>query len=227
MSQMEGWLDELAGLTDSLEDSGCTASLEDSGPAAELVVSAEELVGDSVALAGAAAELLDSAAADSASMTELLIDSWLRGMSTTTWLELLAWDCCWLGVSDACSGLELAGVCSWLVASETLSLLAGVASSVLLAGALASLDSGPVVWFGLSSDADALSSQALSENAAAIPRTAAMALFLVNETIVLSLTFFFSIFIFFPLSPRFRDALSLSNGVGITFKLPRQSSRRW
>ena len=110
---------------------------------------------------------------------------------------------------------------------------------MLLVGAVASLDSGPVVWFELSSDADALSSQALSENAAAIPRTVAMALFLANETIVLSLTFFFSIFIFFPLSPRFRDALSLSNGVGIsdalslsngvgiTFKLPRQSSRRW
>ena len=71
-----------------------------------------------------------------------------------------------------------------------------MASSALLAGAVASLDSGPVVWFELSSDADALSSQALSENAAAIPRTAAMALFLANETIVLSLTFFFSIFIF-------------------------------
>ena len=78
---MEGSLDdELAGLADSLEDAG---------PAAELVVSAEELVGDSVALAGAAAELLDSAAADSASMTELLMGSWLRGMSTTL-LELLA-----------------------------------------------------------------------------------------------------------------------------------------
>ena len=78
---MEGSLDdELAGLADSLEDAG---------PAAELAVSAGELVGDSVALAGAAAELLDSAAADSASMTELLIGSWLRGMSTTL-LELLA-----------------------------------------------------------------------------------------------------------------------------------------
>ncbi len=91
MSQMEGWLDELAGLADSLEDAGWTVSLEDSGPAAELVVSAEELVVVSVALAGvgAAEELFASAAADSASMTELLIDSWLRGMSTTL-LELLA-----------------------------------------------------------------------------------------------------------------------------------------
>ena len=226
MSQMEGWLDELAGLTDSLEDSGCTVSLEDSGPAAELAGSAEELVVESVALVGAAEELFASAAADSASMTELLIGSWLRGMSTIL-LELVVGDCCWLDVSDACSWLELAGAFSWLAASETLSLLAGVASSMLLVGVLASLDSGPVVWFGLSSDADALSSQALSENAAAIPRTAAMALFLANETIVLSLTFFFSIFIFFSLSPRFCDALSLSNGVGITFKLPRQSSRRW
>ena len=198
MSQMEGWLDELAGLTDSLEDSGCTVSLEDSGPAAELAVSAEELVVELAVLAGvgAAEELFASAAADSASMTELLIGSWLRGMSTIL-LELLAWDCCWLGVSDTCSGLELAGAFSWLAASEALSLLEGVASSMLLVGAVASLDSGPVVWFELSSDADALSSQALSENAAAIPRTVAMALFLANETIVLSLTFFFSIFIFF------------------------------
>ena len=80
---MEGSLDdELAGSTDSLEVAGL---------AAEVAVSAEELVGDSVALAGvgAAEELLDSAAADKASMTELLIGSWLRGMSTTL-LELLA-----------------------------------------------------------------------------------------------------------------------------------------
>ena len=196
---MEGWLDdELAGLADSLENSGCTASLEDSGLAAELAGSAEELVVESVALVGAAEEQLASAAAESASMTELLMGSWLRGMSTTTWLELLACDCCWLGVSDTCSGLELAGVCSWLVASEALSLLDGVASSMLLAGALASLDSGPVVWFELSSDAEELSSQAFSENTAAIPRTAATALFLANETIVLFLIFFFSIFIFQP-----------------------------
>ena len=86
-----GWLAELAGSTVSLEDAGWTVSLEDSGPAAELVVSAEELVVVSVALAGieAAEELLDSAAADNASMTELLMGSWLRGMSTTL-LELLA-----------------------------------------------------------------------------------------------------------------------------------------
>ena len=201
MSQMEGWLDdELAGLADSLEDAGWTVSLEDSGPAAELVVSAEELVVVSVALAGieAAEELLDSAAADNASMTELLMGSWLRGMSTIL-LELLAGDCCWLDVSDACSSLELAGVCSFFEESETLSLLAGVASSALLAGAVASLDSGPVVWFELLSDAEELSSQAFSENTAAIPRTVAMALFLANETIVLFLIFFFSIFIFhFP-----------------------------
>ena len=69
---------------------------------------------------------------------------------------------------------------------------------MLLAGALASLDSGPVVWFELLSDAEELSSQAFSENTAAIPRTVAMALFLANETIVLFLIFFFSIFIFLP-----------------------------
>jgi hypothetical protein len=188
-------LDELAGLADSLEDAGCTASLEDAGSAAELAGSTEELVVESVALAGAAEELLASAAADSASMTELLIGSWLKGMSTIL-LELLARDCCWLDVSDACSWLELAGACSWLVASETLSLLVGVALSALLAGAVASLDSGPVVWFELLSDAEVLSSQAFSENTAAMPRTAAMALFLANEAIVLFLIFFFSIFIF-------------------------------
>ncbi len=156
MSQMEGWLDELAGLTDSLEDSGCTVSLEDSGPAAELAVSAEELVVVSASLAGVGAveEQLASAAADSASMTELLIDSWLRGISTTSSLELLTGDCCWLDVSGACSWLELAGVCSrlelegfcsWLDTAEALSLLAGVASSELFVGTVASLDFGPVV----------------------------------------------------------------------------------
>ena len=189
---MEGSLDD--------ELAGSTVSLEDAGLAAELAVSAEELVVVSAALAGvgAAEELLASAAAESASMTELLMGSWLKGMSTTTWLELLACDCCWLDASDACSSLELAGVCSLFEESETLSLLAGVASSVLLVGAVASLDSGPVVWFELSSDADALSSQALSENAAAIPRTVAMALLLARETIALSLTFLFSIFMATP-----------------------------
>jgi hypothetical protein len=82
--------------------------------------------------------------------------------------------------------------------SETLSLLAGVASSALLAGTVASLDSGPVVGFELSSDAEELSSQAFSEKTAAMPRTAAMAPFLATETIVLFLIFFFSIFIFQP-----------------------------
>ena len=78
---MEGSLDD--------ELAGSTVSLEDAGLAAEVAVSAEELVVESVALAGAAAELLDSAAADKASMTELLMGSWLRGMSTIL-LELLA-----------------------------------------------------------------------------------------------------------------------------------------
>jgi hypothetical protein len=50
--------------------------LEDSDAAAEV--------------SGLVAALLDSAAADSASITELLMGSWLSGMSTT-WLELL---CC-------------------------------------------------------------------------------------------------------------------------------------
>ena len=65
-------LDELAGST--VDDPGWTVSLEDSGVSAELV--------------GSVAELLDSSAAEMASMSELLIGSWLSGMSIV-WLELL------------------------------------------------------------------------------------------------------------------------------------------
>lgn len=147
ISRMVGALYELVGSRTSLEDPGCTASLEDSGAIVELVGTVSELV-------GFAAEQLDSSADEMASMTELLIGSWLRGISTTTWLELLTGDCCWLDVSGAWSGLELTGVCSRLELagfcslteeSEALSLLAGVASSVLLVGTVAPLDSGPVV----------------------------------------------------------------------------------
>ena len=62
------------GATDEL--AGWDALLEDSDAAAEV--------------SGLAVVLLDSVAADRASITELLMGSWLSGMSTT-WLELL---CC-------------------------------------------------------------------------------------------------------------------------------------
>ena len=66
-----------------------------------------------ISLPGTAIHLLfaeesDSAAADSASMTELLMGSWLRGMSTTTWLELLCFVsvCSWpLVCAPVCSAL--------------------------------------------------------------------------------------------------------------------------
>lgn len=82
-------LDEVAELAGLVALVGSAVELV--GTAAELAVSAEELAGESAALAGVGTveELLASAAADSASMTELLMGSWLKGMSTTL-LELLA-----------------------------------------------------------------------------------------------------------------------------------------
>ena len=89
-------------------------------------------------LIGVVAELLDSAAADSASMTELLMGSWLRGMSTTTWLELLC-DvsacsellCC----ASACSELLCCvSACSELLCRVSVGLVdSGVASSPVVA----------------------------------------------------------------------------------------------
>lgn len=63
------------GTTDEL--AGCGMLLEDSDAAAEV--------------SGLAAVLLDSAAADRASITELLMGSWLSGISTAL-LELLFCD---------------------------------------------------------------------------------------------------------------------------------------
>ena len=154
-------------------------------------------------LVGVVAELLDSAADDSASRTELLMGSWLRGMSTTTWLELLC-DvsacsellCC----ASACSELLCCvPACSELLCRVSVGLVdSGVASSpvvALLELGWESSEAGAGVGSEL---AEVLSSQAFSENAADMPRTVAMALLLARETIVLSLTFLFSISIATP-----------------------------
>lgn len=78
----EGASDELAGWAVSLDDSGAVAEV--SGVAAEL--------------AGLASELLDSRKDEIASASELLMGSWLSGISTAL-LELLFCDSVCLEVS--------------------------------------------------------------------------------------------------------------------------------
>jgi hypothetical protein len=170
--------------------------LEDSDAAAEV--------------SGLAAVLLDSAAADRASITELLMGSWLGGMSTT-WLELLcrASVCSELFcVASFCSELLCcAPVCSVLSCFVT----AGAEESeAALSPALTLLELG---WdssedeAGVESElADELSSQAFSVNAAIIPSDAASALLAAMENCFVPVIFFFSIFIFQP-SRFFREFL--------------------
>jgi hypothetical protein len=146
LEELDGVVAELAG----------RASLEDSGTVTEL--------------AGAASELLDSIREESASCTELLTGSLLRGMSTA-WLELEG-----VRVSLEVTDASLVGTfASALLAGPCVSAEPGTLSTelgVLLSGVTAS----PV--------ADVLSSQALNANEAVIPSVTAMAL----------LTFLFSIF---------------------------------
>ena len=98
ISSSVGWLDELAGSTVSLEDSGVIV----------------ELVGAESELAGSATELLDSSADEMAFMSELLTGSWLSGISTT-WLELLCVFSTWLEFAGSSVRVELLGVVSfWL-----------------------------------------------------------------------------------------------------------------
>ena len=177
-----------------------------SGPSPNLIWLEEEFV-------GGVDELLDSAAADSASMTELLMGSWLRGMSTTTWLELLcfvsvcSWPLCCAPVcsalfccaSDCSELLCCVSACSELLCRVSVGLVdSGVASSLVVALLELGWESSEA-GAGVGSElAEVLSSQAFSENAADMPRTVAMALLLARETIVLSLTFLFSIFMATP-----------------------------
>ena len=129
------------------------------------------------------AELLDSAAADSASMTELLMCSWLRGMSTTTWLELL---CC-------------AAVCSELLCRGSVALDdSGVVESPVVALLEVGWESSEAGVGAGSELADVLSSQAFSVKAPNMPSVAASVLLAANEMDLMPVIFFFSIFIFLP-----------------------------
>lgn len=142
--------------------------LEDSDAAAEV--------------SGLAAVLLDSAAADSASITELLMGSWLSGMSTT-WLEL---HCC-VSVCSEVSCFVSAG------AEES-----EAALTLLELGWDSSEDEAGVGSELADELADELSSQAFSVNAAIMPSDAASALLAAMENCFVPVIFFFSIFIFQP-----------------------------
>lgn len=167
----------------------------------------DELAGGAVALdvSGAAAEvsglaavLLDSAAADSASITELLMGSWLGGMSIT-WLELL---CCF----SVCSELFcVASFCSELLCGAP---VCSALSCFVSAGAEESEAALTLLELGWESSADEagvesewadeVSSQAFSVNAAIMPSDAASALLAAMENCFVPVIFFFSIFIFQP-----------------------------
>ena len=158
-----------------------------------------------ISLPGTAIHLLfaeesDSVTDDSASRTELLMGSWLRGMSTTTWLELLCFVsvCSWpLCCASVCSALFCcAGVCSELLCRVSVALDdSGVASSfgvVLLGAGWGS--SG--IEVGVSSMQPPM--HAMNVEATVRPSVAASALFAATGSGFASVTFLFSIFILFP-----------------------------
>ena len=196
----EGASEELAGWAVSLDDSGAVAEV--SGVAAEL--------------AGLASELLDSRKDEIASASELLMGSWLSGISTAL-LELLFCDsacsvlfCCasFCSVPVCCAPVCFVLSC---VASVCLELSCFVSAGVeesdaALSSALTLLELG---WdssedeAGAGSEladelADELSSQAFSVNAAIMPSDAASALLAAMENCLVPVIFFFSIFIFQP-----------------------------
>ena len=150
----------------------------------------DELVDSTAELSDAASELLDSAAADSASRTELLMGSWLRGMSTTTWLELLC------DVSACSELLCCASACSELLCRGSVALDdSGVASSfgvVLLGAGWGS--SG--IEVGVSSMQPPM--HAMNVEATVRPSAAVIALFAATESGLASVTFLFSISIATP-----------------------------
>ena len=142
-------------------------------------------------LVGVVAELLDSAADDSASRTELLMGSWLRGMSTTTWLELLC------DVSACSELLCCAGVCSELLCRVSAGLDdSGVVESPVVALLEVGWESSEAGVGAGSELADVLSSQAFSVKAPNMPSVAASVLLAANEMDLMPVIFFFSIFIF-------------------------------
>ena len=153
----------------------------------------DELVDSTAELSDAASELLDSAAADSASMTELLMGSWLRGMSTTTWLELLC------DVSVCSELLCCAGVCSELLCRGSVALDdSGVVELPVVALLEVGWESSEAGVGAVSELADVLSSQAFSVKAPNMPSVAASVLLAANEMDLMPVIFFFSIFIFLP-----------------------------
>ena len=179
--ELEEFVSELAGL--SLEDACVSVELAGSavelaGSFAELAASAVELACATDELAGVASELLDSIREDMASMTELLMGSWLSGMSTIL-PELLDFFSAWLEL-PCCSS-------AWLE---------------LVPASGESTESGLVtmspVELVLSSFAEVLSSQAFSVKAPNMPSVAASVLLAANEMDLMPVIFFFSIFIFFP-----------------------------
>lgn len=184
-------LDELAG---ALLDEG--ASDELAGGAVALDVS-----GAAAEVSGVAAELLDSAAADSASMSELLMGSWLSGISTAL-LELLFCDSA-CSVLFCCASFCSVPVCCAPVCLVLLTVVAlsevgldsseGLLSTILLSPEdSGSASMGKATWPEVALE---LSSQAFSVNAAVMPSVAASALLAATEKDLVSVTFFFSIFI--------------------------------
>lgn len=188
----EGASDELAGGTVALDVSGAVAEV--SGVAAEL--------------AGLASELLDSRKDEIASASELLMGSWLSGISTAL-LELLFCDsgcsvlfCCasFCSVPVCCAPVCFVLSC---VASVCLELSCFVSAGVEESeAALTLLELG---WESSADEAgagsewaDEVSSQAFSVNAAIMPSDAASALLAAMESCFVPEIFFFSIFIFQP-----------------------------
>lgn len=162
----------------------------------------EELAG--ALLDEGASELLDSRKDEIASASELLMGSWLSGISTAL-LELLFCDSGCLEVSCVVSAgsepLCCAPVCLVLLTVVALSEVGldssdGLLSTVLLSSEdSGSASMGKATWPEVALE---LSSQAFSVNAAVMPSVAASALLAATEKDFVSVTFFFSIFIFQP-----------------------------
>ena len=193
----EGASDELAGGTVALDVSGAVAEV--SGVAAEL--------------AGLASELLDSRKDEIASASELLMGSWLSGISTAL-LELLFCDSA-CSVLFCCASFCSVPVCCAPVCLVLLTVVAlsevgldssdGLLSTVLLSSEdSGSASMGKATWPEVALE---LSSQAFSVNAAVMPSVAASALLAATEKDFASVTFFFSIFILSAFGSCFRKFL--------------------
>lgn len=200
-------LDELAG---ALLDEGASDELAGGAVALDVSGAAAEVSGLAAELAGLASELLDSRKDEIASASELLMGSWLSGISTAL-LELLFCDsgcsvlfCC----ASFCSvPVCCAPVCLVLLTVEALSEVGldssdGLLSTVLLSSEdSGSASMGKATWPEVAVE---LSSQAFSVNAAVMPSVAASAPLAATEKDFVSVTFFFSIFILSAFGSCFR-----------------------